>query len=157
MTINIPNSVFSIYKEAADFFIDNENIGQTFSINYPAIPVAYSGPVSKPVGFNSNTVRANGQVGNPIDNEPTREVVTTDTIRLRVYWSKKDWIKISNLAIPDADAMIIGYLSTLPKLKRAESISLTKEESVWTFVLSGEPFPHGFGHDRYFIGYIKRA
>ncbi len=157
MTINIPNSVFDLYRDGVDWLIDNENVGQTFTINYPPVPVANTNPISKPVGWRSNNVNQNGQVGEFIDQTATTESVTTDTIRLRVYWSKKDWIKISNVVIPDADAMIIGYLSDLPKLRRAETVSIEKDQTTWTFKLSGEPFPHGFGHNRYFIGYLKRS
>jgi len=155
--MNIPDSVFDKYFDGVDWMIDNPHIGQTCTVIYPSVPQSYSGPISKPVGMGGSHVSNNGQVQDNIGSTPTRDTDTTSTIQLRIYWTKKDWLKITNVNIPDADIMVIGYLSDLSKLKQAKEIRFSKNDNDWSFTLAGEPFPWGFKKDRYFVGYMKRS
>jgi hypothetical protein len=89
-----------------------------------------------------------------------KEVEITDTIRLRIYWEKSAWIRIGESTImADAEAMVIGYMSDVPKLRRAVEIILAKDqkEAEYRTVLLGKPYPHGFGRSRYFMAYLKGA
>jgi hypothetical protein len=159
MSFEIDNSVFDIYKEVADWMIDNPNIGKTFTIYYPPIKVQCT-QCNEPVGINNKNT---GKFGGPntytceyCNGNNTIDQVTSDTIKLRIYWENKSWIKIGNLNFADADAMIIGYLSDVNKLQNANEIVLTEQQSKWSFRLASKPFPHGFGKNRYFVAYLKQ-
>lgn len=102
-----------------------------------------------PAPFNSNYCVSCGGNG-------TREEQVTGTIRLRMYWRQRDWIKVSEISFPDADVQVIGYLTDLPNLKKANEVRLNNQYGDWRFQLSGENFPHGFGKNRYFVAFLKR-
>jgi hypothetical protein len=84
-----------------------------------------------------------------------------ETIKLRVYWSPRDWIKLSSppiINIPNAVAQIIGYMNDLSKLERAESIVLDDGITSirrWTMKRSGQAIPWGFQR-RYFVQFLER-
>jgi hypothetical protein len=89
-----------------------------------------------------------------------KEEEATDTLRLRIYWDRKDWIRVAgNIVVDDASVMVIGYMVDLPKLKQAIEVILASanNEGVYRAVLVGEAFPHGFGRDRYFMAFMKGA
>jgi hypothetical protein len=157
--MNIKPTVFDKYFDAVDWMIDNNHIGQECTIVYPPIKVSNT-TNSNVVGMRNTGI---GEFGGPTtysheysNTKDTIEQVTTDTINLRLYWSKKDWIKIGGVGFPDADCMIIGYLADLTKLKNASEIVFSKNEGEWRMSLACEPFPHGFTKNRYFMGYLKR-
>ena len=88
------------------------------------------------------------------------QVPVTETIRLRIYWDSKSWIKIGvSLATPDSSCMTIGYMTDLPKLERAKHILLPADvSSIRRYEMNrvGEAVPHGFRQDRYFIQFFTR-
>jgi hypothetical protein len=87
-----------------------------------------------------------------------KETEVTETIRLRIYWERADWIKVGgSINIPDAEVMIIGFMTDVPKIIRATSILLAKDqdELVYSTMLVGKPLPHGFGRNRYFMAFVK--
>lgn len=161
MAINIPQSVFDKYNEACDMFLTNDNFSRVCTLYYPPLKeecatcqanntnvFAHGG--TAPFSFNScSYCGGNGY----------KETEVTDTVRLRIYFQKKDWIKVAQLAIPDAEAQIIGFMSDLPKVKNANKIKLVSEENALNlfFQLASEPLPHGFGKTRYFIAYVKHV
>lgn len=160
MTFEIDNSVFDIYREVADWMIDNDNIGRTCTIVYPPIKVPCTTCSLNPEGFNQHST---GEFGGPTtytceycSGTNIIEQSSTTTIRLRIYWEKKNWIKIGGINFQDADAMVIGYLSDLGKLQNANEIIFTQDQNRWSFRLSGKPFPHGFGKNRYFVAYLSQ-
>jgi hypothetical protein len=160
----IPEGVFESYQKAADEFILNSNIGVDCKLIYPPKRVA----CDNCEGFRGNAAPAfrNGGVGtgfscHQCQNSGFKEVEQTENIRLRAYWNQKDWKKVGpQIQVPDAEVMIIGFLSQLNLLLKASKIKLATHlegEYNWDFALASEPFPHGFGKKRYFIGYLKRA
>lgn len=167
MTLNIPNSLFDLYREACDFLIDNTNIGKSCTIYYPPKKVSCSNCTTSVFGGSTqNFYRHGGPAPFSSGKCPVcggtsvKEEEVTDTINLRIYWSRRNWIKIGNvLQYPNADAQIIGYASDLPKLLKANNIKLINEQNYLDtrFKLSCEPFLHGFTKNRYFIGYIERV
>lgn len=165
MTFSIPNELFDKYREVCDYLIDHNNFGKACTIYYPPLKEECSNCETGLDGSTStNVYRRGGPAPFGFGSCPLcggngyRETESTDSIRLRLYWSKKDWSKFG-VKIPDADVMCIGYLSDLPKFKRANSISLISEQKHedFRFVTACEPFPHGFGHNRYFICFLKRT
>lgn len=162
---NIPDSAWAKYRTIADFFIDNDNIGKQCKLIYPPKKTTCSNCVTNTIGSTSTNVwRHGGPAPFNFGNCPMcggngyQEDEVSDNIRLRIYWSSRDWKKVADIQIPDAQAMIIGYISDLPKVRKAITIELVSEQthSVWATELAGEPFPHGFGKNRYFIGFVKR-
>ena len=172
MTINIPQGLFDKYYEAADLFIDNDNIGRSCKVVYPPKAVECSNCTTSMIGASSTSVYKHGGPapfnfgpcpvcgGNSIAQEES-----TDTILLRIYWTKKDmarisaYSKISGVSVPDSVVMAIGYMSDIKKIKQAAEILLIDEQTQeeFRFKLESEPYPHGFGKNRYFAVYLKRT
>jgi hypothetical protein len=89
-----------------------------------------------------------------------KEEEVTDTIRLRIYWSRADWIRIAgSIVSDDAEVMVIGYISEVSKMRKASNILLAKDnnEATYRTSLLGEPTPWGFGRNRYFLAFLQGA
>lgn len=164
MSFTIPSGIFQQYYDVVDELIDNSYTSKTCTIVFPPIIVdcnncttVYFGGISKNVYENGGPAPFN--LGNcPIcGGNGKKELASTDTINLRVYYKTKDWVKVANINIPNADAQVIGYLTDLPKLRRAQRVEITDPSGilVWRCSLSGEPYLHGFGN-RYFVAFLKR-
>jgi hypothetical protein len=166
MTITIPDGFWDKYTEACDFFIDNDHIGRACTLVYPPKREDCINCV-KPVGsISTNIYRHGGPMpfnfgGCPLcGGNGYKEVEVTDSIRLRIYWSRADWIRIaSSVVAEDAEVMIIGYMSDLPNLRKAAHIILAKDnsEAEYRATVTGKPVPWGFGRNRYFVAYLKGA
>lgn len=167
MTINVPTGLVDKYYEACNFFIDNDIIGRSCTIVYPPKRTTCSNCTVRTVGSTSTNVYKHGgpapfQFGNcPLcGGNGYSESEVTDTIRLRIYWNRAEWIRVAgSVNIPDSDIMIIGYMTDLPKLKRATEILLAKDqkEAEYRTTLMGKPVPWGFGRNRYFVAFLKSA
>lgn len=166
MTLSIPNSFWDKYNEACDFFIDDDHIGRSCTIVYPPKRTSCTNCV-KPVGTTSTSVyRHGGPMPFSFGSCPLcggngyQEEESTDTIRLRIYWNRADWIRIAgSIVVDDAEIMIIGYISDVYKLIRASNILLAKDnnENKYRTIIVGKPSPWGFGKNRYFVAYLKGA
>jgi len=167
MTISIPDGMMDKYYEACDFFIDNDYIGRACSLVYPPKRIPCNNCIVKPVGASTtNVYRHGGPAPFPFGDCPLcggngySEIEVTDTIRMRVYWNRSEWIRIANnINIDDAEAIGIGYMTDLPKLQRAIEILLVKDMTAEQYrtVLAGQPLPWGFGKGRYFAALFKEA
>ena len=83
-----------------------------------------------------------------------------EDIRLRVYWSQKDWSISSPVENPDSSVMVVGYMYNLPKLEKADRILVNKNISAykkWIFEREGEAIPWGMAQDRYFAQMLRRV
>ena len=166
MALTIPDGFFDQYYEAVNFFIDSEYIGRECTIIYPPKRTACVNCI-KPVGTSTTSVYRHGGPapfnfgGCPLcGGNGYKEVEFTDTIRLRIYWNRKDWIKVaSNIVVADADVMVIGYMSDLPKFNRAIEVLLasSQNEAEYRAVVTGKPSPWGFGRDTYFVAFLRGA
>ena len=166
MTINIPSGLWDKYHEACEFFLDDDHIGRVCTVVYPPKRVECIN-CTKPVGTNSTSVyRHGGPMPFNFGSCPLcggngyKEIETTDSIRLRIYWSRTDWIRIAtNLVGEDADAMIIGYMSDLSKVRKASNLLLAKDNNEASYRCSvvGKPTPWGFGRNKYFQAFIQGA
>lgn len=161
----IPSGIFQTYFDACDELINNANIGVDCELVYP--PKRETCSCQGFYGQSGSSYRSGG-IGTSFgsctlcDNKGFKEVSQTESIRLRCYWTKKEWRKIvPSIQFPDADVMIIGYLTDLSKLNNADEIrmisNLKTDYQIWKFSLAGECFPWGFGKSRYFVGYLKRV
>ena len=171
MTLNVPQALFDKYYEAADFFIDNDNIGNSCTVVYPPKVVECDNCTTSMVGSSTSNVYKHGGPA-PFNfgkcpvcgGNSLKQVESTDTVRLRIYWTKKDMARIAaytnvgSVKVPDAVVMAIGYMDDLPKIKQAAEIIVVKNDaSTFRFQLESEPYPHGFGKNRYFVIYLKRT
>lgn len=159
--IKIPDSVFKKYYEFADEMIDNVHIGVNCFVYYPPRKVVDNSLSSNLNGNTTNKSIHGGpspfQQNNYSGQNNVKEIQDKESIRLRVYHDQKSWKKISNINVDDADVMIIGYLADLKKIIKMESIKLTDNNNLdHRYTLAKEPFPHGFGKNRYFIAFLKK-
>ena len=171
MTITIPNGLFEKYVEAVDFFLTNDNLSNLCTLVYPPKRTSCINCSVKMVGSSSlNTYKHGGPAPFTFGSCPLcggngySETEYTEDIRLRVYWNRKDWLKVTNwtanigtLGFEDANIAIIGFMSNLPKVKQAIELRLVKNnlESAYRATLAGKPSPWGFGKNRYFVALLK--
>lgn len=88
-----------------------------------------------------------------------KESETTETIKLRAYFEKKSWNKISiPVGIPDGSVWTIGHMADLIKIQRAAYITLPSELTTpFAYTLYEEPIPWGLKRDRYFSAFWQRG
>lgn len=164
----IPSSIWDLYNDVADDFI-NDNFGEDCVLVYPPNQTECPNCIVDLIGRkSSNRYKSggpyyfqNGMICPYCNGEGFYNNEPTETIKLRVYWSPKDWVKTgTTLAIPDGSIQIIGFLSDLPKVMQAASIKvINKNDAHMTlsFVRIREPFYHGFKKNRYFTMYLGRG
>lgn len=164
MSINIPANIFDKYNEVVDYMLENDNFSRICTLHYPTIKEV----CVHCVGLAGNSVNSN-QYGGPAPfnfnscvycgGAGYREKEVTGTIRLRIFWRPRDWIKSGNIAMPDATCQVIGKVSDFENFMSAQYISLISQEGILEkdYKLSGKPFLHGFGKTRYFVAYMEDA
>ena len=164
MTISLPTGFIDKYTEACDFFINNDVIGRSCTVIFPPKRTACSNCIVRPVGTSSTNIYRHGGPApftfgkcGLCGGNGYKETEITDTVRLRIYWNRADWIKVGNINIDNADVMIIGFISDLSKILKSIEILLVKDqtESTYRAKLIGKPNPHGFGRNRYFVAYLQ--
>tara|TARA_B100000959_G_scaffold226480_1_gene241061 strand:+ start:905 stop:2410 length:1506 start_codon:yes stop_codon:yes gene_type:complete len=164
----VTDSLIQTHEFIADELIDGPT-GQDCSLIYPltknsSCPNCIYNPRQK---RSSNIYKTGGPV--PFQNHTTcpwcggegkSSRPITEDIRLRVYWSQKDWSISRPVENPDSSVMVIGYITDLPKLEKSERIQLNKNVGVyrkWICERSGESVPWGLSQDRYFAQMLKRS
>lgn len=164
----ITDSLIQTHEYIADELIDGPT-GQDCQLMYPitnnsSCPNCIYNPRQK---RSSNIYKSGGPV--PFENHTTcpwcggsgrSSRPVTEDIRLRVYWSQKDWSISRPVENPDSSVMIIGYMTDLPKLEKSERIQLNKNVGVyrkWICEREGESVPWGLGQSRYFAQMLTRT
>ncbi len=164
--VSIPNEFFSKYVEYTEAMIND--LGIDTVVHYPPLKVECENCYfnTLPGVGASNTYRPGGPY--PFDNENIcpyceglgyKEQESTDTMRVRAYFDRKSWLKISiPLGIPDGSVWTIGYMSDLMKIKRAAYITLPSNiNTPLSYTLFAEPIPWGLKRDRYFSAFWQRG
>ena len=164
----IPSSLISTHEYIVDALIEGST-GQVCQLVYPITknslcPNCIYSPRQKK---SSNIYKDGGPI--PFEKHTlcpwcggegrTNRAVKED-IRLRVYWTPKDWIVPKPVENPDGMAMVIGYMYNLPKIEKADTIMLNKKVGVyrkWIYEREGEAIPWGLSQDRYFAQMLRRA
>ncbi len=167
MTFTIPSGVFDLYYDAVDFFINDNHIGKACTLIMPPKKTTCDNCVTNSFGGQSSNVYKHGgpapfNFGNcPLcGGNGFKETEVKVPIRLRIYWSKKDWIRIvGNINVTDAEVMVIGFASDLTRFRQASEMLLVNEQTHLDlrFATISSPFPWGFGKNRYFVSYLKRV
>lgn len=163
----IPQGLFDIYNEFADDFII-DNFGVNCVLSYPAKKTACPNcDGNTMVGGRASNFQPHGGPA-PFNNRQNCSVCggqgfysvpNTETIKLRCYFNKKEWAKLGVVNIPDNSVVVIGFMSDLPKFKMANEIVVCADVqaiNTWAYIKSGEPIPHGFKKNRYFMGILSR-
>ncbi len=155
----IPDSLFDDYNTFVDELHTNKFISREVTLFYisttncpncvPGHPNMYNGTGPSPFSFGPCPY-CNGN--NYIEEEKNK------VVRLRVYFNRKDFIKVSNTVVEDAEAQIIFKADLLPSIVKAEYISLFSDLDYGDqkFVLAGDPTPFGFGSTQYSAFVRKR-
>lgn len=141
----IPQCALDSYKSITDCLIDEMGISckliypkvETTTVSVPDIKEQRTlQPMSAPYGFKHDSV----------DYKITE---ITDTIKMLVYWSEKDFRKLGNVNVPEGGMMGITYLSNLPKIQKSSFIIPFDSAALpeYRFVLAGEPRIYGLTNE----------
>jgi hypothetical protein len=158
MAISIPSGVFTKYKEFADEMITSFGVSCSLIYTHQVEVITESVPTVKQ-RRSLNIQNRNESAGFSRGSSTFKTVENTDTLTMRVYRNKKDFIKIGQIDVPDGAIQTISYLSDLPKLNRAIALITDTQLSAhetYRYVKVSEPVPHGLEHDRYIICLWKR-
>lgn len=148
--VSIPEDVFTKYHEFADEMITS--FGVDCSIHY-----VKKISVSEADVGNINISKSLRPFDKRKEFKQSTSYSTTETsenIKLRVYWDRKSFKKISDLVIPDGGIMTIGYLTDLPKIRSCEYMkpNISNEAYLgYKFERTDNPIPWGIRKDRYFV------
>ena len=148
--VSIPDDVFSLYKEFSDEMITS--FGVDCKIHY--VKKIQTTVNSIPTVKKSKSMRTYNKTEDFIQNTNYESVETTEIIKLRTYWTRKDFKKVADIVIPDGGIMTIGYLSDLPKIRSCEYMTPNIENEDYLnyrFTRIGNPIPWGIKKDRYFV------
>lgn len=163
----VPQAVFDIYKTVVDDMI-NSSFGVNCKLIYPAIKVSCGNCVYDTMNNRSSNIY-NGTGPVPFtfgicpwcDGLGFKETPQTEIIKLRIYFARKNWIKVGPMInIPDGSLQALGFLSDLPKIKQAQQMEANSNQSGFgqmLYKLYGEPTPYGFRNDRYLVSIWQRA
>ncbi len=160
MSINIPDDIFEKYNEVCDYLLSNNAFSRLCTIYFPPDRIVCD---NHPFNTGGSIYQHGGPANDIADHciycggQGYRDREVTDTIRLRIYWNSKNWIKSGGANIADASVQVIGSISDLPKLLSCESIELVSEQQEirGSYKLLGKPFYHGFGKNNYFVAFLK--
>lgn len=162
----IPQSVFDTYYETVDE-LTNVDFGVTCTLLYPLKKTDCQNCIFDPfLGTSSNKYQSGGPI--PFTNglcpycngEGYTAVIPTEDIKMRVYYDKKSWVKMPvPITVPDGSVQSIGHMTDLPKILMCTEMRLHKTiegQGTFTYILAGEPVPHGFKKNKYFIAIWAR-
>lgn len=130
MSISLPSGIFQSYFDTVDYLLEEPNIGKTCIVNYE-----------------TKSTKDYNIYGEEIWTEAT---LSNDNIKLRVYYTPKNWVKTSmNVELIDGRIQILGYMKDVEKVKRSSSITIEG----YDYKLATQPLRHGFGQ-RYFLAFM---
>src|SRR6056300_1436994 len=120
MPINIPESVFTKYYDIID-----STINDIFGIDCQLVFTEKVEEISDTfdnIPYNKSVNAHRRRSDNYKRGEKTfKEVEKKETIRLKVYWDSKSWIKAGgDIVVPDNSIQTIFFASDLDKVMRAK-------------------------------------
>jgi hypothetical protein len=156
--VSIPSGVFTKYKEFADEMIASFGVNCDLIYTHQVEVITESVPTVKQ-RRSLNIQNRNDSAGFSRGTSTFKTTEASDTIKMRVYRNKKDFIKIGQIDVPDGAIQTISYLSDLTKVNRAIALVTDTElagHDTFRYTRLGEPVPHGFKHDRYIVCFWKK-
>lgn len=164
MALSIPSGIFDIYNDAVDN-IWSKPILLVYPSKKEECPNCFNN------GYQSNGVYRPGgpysfENGFPCpycNGEGFKYIDTTETITARIYYSRKDWLKIGiEVNVPDAAMQMVSKITDLPKLQRANYIVPNYYENIDYYNaehigMVGSYYPMGFTQNptKYVVTYWK--
>ena len=160
MAITIPESVFDKYFEVIDSTFDIFGITcQLVSIEKKEVIITTPDDNIPTINTINDHRRGGGDRNR--GTKTIKEVEVLTDIKLKVYWSDKEWVKVSqNIVVPDADIQTIFYMSDLPKILKAKQLLVhknIKDYGEMRLERSGEHIPLGLRQTRYAACFWKRV
>lgn len=160
MPINIPESVFTKYYDIID-----STINDIFGIDCQLVFVEKVEQISNTydnIPFNKSINAHRLQQDNYKRADKTfKEVEVKQTIRLKVYWDSRSWVKLGgDIVVPDNSIQTIFFASDLDRIMRAKYLLVhnnIKDLREFKFIKFGEPFPMGLRQNRYFGCFWQRS
>lgn len=160
MPINIPESVFTKYYDIID-----STINDIFGIDCQLVFTEKVEEISNTfdnIPYNKSVNAHRTRSENYKRGEKTfKEIEKKETIRLKVYWDSKTWIKTGgDIVVPDNSIQTIFFASDLDKVMRAKYLLVHDNIEAlrhFKFTKFGEPFPMGLRQNRYFGCFWQRA
>lgn len=165
----IPQSLFDIYnKTTSDFITSNfgVNCAIIYGSNKSVCPNCVFNTLTK---SSSNIYKSGGPVPflNIIcpycEGVGYKNLEQSETIRMRVYFDPKDFIKIempNTLVIDAGTIQCIGFLTDLPKIQKCQEVQVDTDNNQYgidRYNLSGTPNKWGLGQTKkYFIAFFNR-
>lgn len=166
--MEIPSAFFDIYNSTASDFITN-NFGVPCELFYESNALECINCIFNPITKSSSGIY---KVGGPLPfvgticgycNSTGRSLVQqTESILMRVYFTKKDFVKTDMpINMNSSTIQTIGFITDLPKLLRAHYIIVnTNVEgySIYRYQLAGEIIVWGLGPVKKFcVAYWNRS
>ena len=157
----IPDEVFDIYNEMADYMIDDVFgvICQLISIE--KVEKIISNPDTNHVPSN-NSINAHRKRKQGWDRGEVTivEKEVLHEVKMRCYYDRRDWVKFkdSNVVVPDGDLQTICHIDELPAIKRSKGMIShkgIKNYQEQRYARVGDPIPWGFKNNRYIVCYWK--
>jgi hypothetical protein len=160
MPLRIPESVFDKYYDIID-----STINDIFGVDCELVFVDKVQQVSNSYDNvpSNKSINAHRQKTGDYRREDNvyQEVERTETIRLKVYWDSKSWVKVGgNIVAPDNAIQTIFFATDLDRLMRANYLVVHNniaEKLDFRFIRQGEPFPMGLRQNRYFGCFWRRS
>lgn len=157
--VSIPSGVFTKYNEFADAMI--ADFGVNCQLVYTEKIEEISESIPRPKQRRSLNVQdRNDSSGFSRGTKKYKTVENTENIKLRVYWNKKDWIKIGDIDVPDGSIQTIGYLTDITKINKAKALIVNTDVDgyeEYRFEKTAESFPWGFKQNRYVVCFWSRS
>ena len=135
MTINIPSGIFQTYFDVVDYLIDEPHIGKNITLGSEARK-------NKTKSYNTSFEDLD------IETEVFRE-----SIRARLYYAPRDWVKSSGVEWVDGRIQIIGRWEDVAKIERCSYLYI--DSSNTKMKLMAKPLRHGFANElKYFVAFL---
>lgn len=151
----VPSGLLNKYNEFAQHFLDD--FGTVCTLVYPELITTTTNVPDIKFKKTLNI--------NPFDDfsrgsQDFKSTPQTESITLRLYWSKKDYQKVGNVILPDGGVAGYGLIGDLHKVVRAKELiiypNILTPHIEWRFVKFAEPVIYGLTRKE-FISYWARS
>lgn len=146
--MTIPAKVFDVYATHADDMLNLSGFGAQCKLVFmsqvevvDSVSPLKQKKVMNLQGSSNDYGRAN---------KSFKSVEVTEDITLRIYWSEKDFKKVSSVSTPDGAIMTIGSLSDISNVNKAIALIINTDKTNLTpyrFTKIGEPIIHGLNNN----------
>jgi len=170
MDFNIPSDIFDCYNDAV-----SQIFNRTATLVYPEKKEDCPNCILSTMGTRNRSVsiyKAGGpypfELGMPCPycgGKGYKAIEATDTVSLRMYWDRKNWVKTgSEINIPAGSVQTVAYMTDLDKIKKCKYMiplydGIQNYEVNARYEKMGSSFPQGFNQNsvKYVVTFWTRA